>query len=552
MLARAHDGNLPRSRRVRRGWRARAGKARRGVSDVVATILLLGLTVTLFASIFAFVTRFPSPPAQSVDQFQASLVTSDSKITELKILQSGGPLVPESDHVYLVASRTVTNWQFSQALGIPVSWGTGNVTTGWGTGQYWTTTFNPTLAVPTNITIYIVSPDNLLFTTTVPGTTPNEPAVVTGAYTDPTNPGLHKGFQIFADVSGSSTNLKFNISFAGIPGLSTLGTPSMTYNSTADAWYYQVASGESTTNGTYIAFIQGTNTVTDLKISGSVSITIGGSSASGGGSGSSSAFSVTVGMSLQPPPASPATTAYFWASVTYSGSSSGDVNITFYVNQTSNDGGHFAGKAQTAKFYGIATTAIKGPGTVTIYSSTEYPTSTLAWLFHTAVKVQALAVPSGGITTKDAVGSTSFNTQKPVTAEVCASSGTTECTSTYNTTSWVAYEEHTNACTTSTCPYLVVQITNGYASSVYSGGISVTGTVYANTTGHDFGGYTVASFTIAAASTSGESATLTGMTNNRFLTTDTGTYTLVAFLTVTAGGVTIGYICATMAVTVDT
>jgi len=39
------------------------------VSDVVATILLLALTVTLFASIFAFVTSFPSPPAQNSNQF---------------------------------------------------------------------------------------------------------------------------------------------------------------------------------------------------------------------------------------------------------------------------------------------------------------------------------------------------------------------------------------------------------------------------------------------------------------------------------------------------
>ena len=550
MRTRAHDGDSCRTRARRRSWRA---ARRRGVSDVVATILLLGLTVTLFSAIFAFVTRFPAPPAQSVNQFTASLVTTTTTITQLRILQTGGPLVPENDHIYLVSSRAVTNWQFTQAAGIPVAWGTGNSTRGWGTGQYWSTTFNPAIKIPTNLTVYVVSPTNLLFSTTVPGTTPNVPAVVTNTYTIPANPALKAGFEIIADVSGTSANLQFNVSLSLIPGLAALGTPALTYSAANNYWYYNVPAGDTTTNGTYLAFIQGTNTVTHVKVSGSVTITIGGSGASGGG-GSSSSLSVVVGMSMQPPPSNPTLSAYFWAAVTEAGTSTGNVNVTFWINQTVS-GGHFAAKGTNCKIYGTATTALKGPGEVTIYSTSQFPATTAAcggagatvenWLFGSTVLVTAVAVGSSGIT-GGALGKTTFTSPATVTGAVCASSSTTACGGSA-IASFIHYTGH-NGCTTSTCPYLVVTVTNGYSSSVFSGGVSVSGTVYANTSGHPYGGFAVAAFTVAASSTGGESAT-TGMTNNRWLAQYAGTYTIVAFLTISVGGSVIGYVYATGTVT---
>ena len=559
MRTRAHDGDSCRTRARRRSWRA---ARRRGVSDVVATILLLGLTVTLFSAIFAFVTRFPAPPAQSVNQFTASLVTTTTTITQLRILQTGGPLVPENDHIYLVSSRAVTNWQFTQAAGIPVAWGTGNSTRGWGTGQYWSTTFNPAIKIPTNLTVYVVSPTNLLFSTTVPGTTPNVPAVVTNTYTIPANPALKAGFEIIADVSGTSANLQFNVSLSLIPGLAALGTPALTYSAANNYWYYNVPAGDTTTNGTYLAFIQGTNTVTHVKVSGSVTITIGGSGASGGG-GSSSSLSVVVGMSLQPPP-NPTTSAYFWAAVTEAGTSTGNVNVTFWINQTVS-GGHFPMKGTSCKIYGTATTALKGPGEVTVYSTTQFPATTAAcggagatvenWLFGSTVLVTAVAIGSSGLS-GGALGKTTFTSPASVTGVVCASSSTTACGG--STISSFTHYRGPGGCTTSTCPYIVVTVTNGFSSTAFSSGsgtITVSGTVYANSSSQNYGPFafpvaTMSPFTVAASSSGGASAT-TGMTNNRWLAGSAGSYTLKAYLTVTYNGNVIGYVFATASVTVS-
>ena len=100
--------------RVRR--RHRAG--RRGVSDVVATILLLALTVTLFASIFAFVTQFPPPPSQNNNQFQASLIYTSSglNITTIQIVHLAGPSVPGIGQIYLKSATQPNAPEFTSPL----------------------------------------------------------------------------------------------------------------------------------------------------------------------------------------------------------------------------------------------------------------------------------------------------------------------------------------------------------------------------------------------------------------------------------------------------
>lgn len=535
-------------------WRRHARRARRGVSDVIATILLLALTVVLFSAIFAFVTRFPAPPAQSVNQFQASLVQSGSTITGLRILQSGGPNVNPGDKIYLVSSKVVTNWQFSQSSGIPVAWGTGNSTSGWVTGQYWSTTFNPTIAGPANVTIYIVSSTNLLYTTTVPGVTPAEPPVVVSTYTNPTTPTIGQAFTIYALISGSSSSLTVNISVAQIPGLTSLKTPQAMTATSNDLWYYAVAASKTTTNGTYLAFIQGVNTKTEVKFSGDAKVTIGSGSGGGGGGGG---LTVTVGMSItgaQPPPATPTTAVYFWAGVTYSGTGTGDINVTFYVNGSSPT----ANSVFSCKVFGSAAlTPITGPGTVTIYSARAFPlakstecsdappTTGGQWLLFNAVdKIQALAVASAGIS-GTGVGTTSFSAGG--SGAVCATTSTTSCTTGVET-SFNYYRSTTDYCSTThqtsnNCPYLVVAVTNPSANSM-----TFTATIWANITANgETSPFSVASTTVAAGTTAGAAATLA---NTRWEPSKAATNLVItAWIVVSQGGTITGYAYATFTIT---
>lgn len=305
-------------------------RGRRGVSDVIATILILALTVVLFGALFAFVSRFPAPPAQSVNQFQASVTHTSTAITGVSILQDGGPAVPTSDRVYLVSTRSTSDWQFSQANGIPVAWGLGNTSSGWATGQYWTTTFANSIKLPANITVYVVSNTQLLYSGVVPGGSPNVPPILTSTYTVPATPTVGEAFAVYAVVSGNVQNLTVNISLSEVPGLPT-SVVAMVPSGVVGTWIYNVTAGLTSANGTYLGFIRGINN-TGATIAGSIQVVL----LSTGSGGSSSA--PTAAVSISPNAPTVRANASLAASVTNPGSSSVTVsNITFYVNLTSSN-----------------------------------------------------------------------------------------------------------------------------------------------------------------------------------------------------------------------
>jgi FlaG/FlaF family flagellin (archaellin) len=522
-LAVARNGGSHRTFRARR-WRA--SRSGRGVSDVVATILLLALTVTLFGTIFAFVTRFPAPPAQDVNQFQANLVQTSSGVTQLKILQDGGPVVPPGDNVFLQSSRAVTNWQFSRVTGIPVAWGTGN-SSGWSTGQYWTTTFNPAIKVPENITVYILSSATLLFMGVVPGVQQNVPPLVTATYILPSNPALKAAFKIFADVSGNTTGLSINVSLSEIPGLS--GTPSMTYNSTAAAWMYSVPAGETTTNGTYLAFVQGSSSLG--TVAGSVSVVVGGSGSSGGGGSSPT---VQVGMSPQPPTyPQQSPSAYFWATVTYPGTKANvPVSVNFTLSQV--PGGVSTTLYVNTTIPGQTGLTISGPSSLTVYSQSSYNFNT--WLLNSSVQITAKATLGSGVGT--ATGSISFSTQNLLSTMVyvtTSSSGAVSGTE----------KSFSHSCSPN-CPYIYAEIWDNFTAGTST--VTVSGLAWANTTTGTTHDYEIPTTGIASTTVTEGTAlflNLNGGTTRESQIASAGTYELRIFLTVkstAAGTPIIGYI----------
>lgn len=507
-----------------RRWRRRG---RRGVSDVVATILLLALTVTLFATIFAFVTRFPSPSPQDVNQFEASVNYTATGISTLRIFALSGPSIPSSDHIYLQSSRAVTNWQFSMAAGIPVGWGVGNASS-WNAGQYWTTTFSPALALPTNITIYILSATTLLFTGTVPGSAPNTPPIITSTYTIPATPTVGQAFQIFAAISGNTTGLSVNVTLGQIPGLS--GTHAMTFNATQQAYAYSVASGATTTNGTYSAYVQGAG-VTGT-VSGSVTVTIG--SGSGGGGGGSNPITVSVGVDPQPPPVpGPTTAVSFAATITYTGSATNvPVSVVFQVAQDRPGPGLWPTSDFVTTLSGPSGVEISGPSTITLFSTTTFS----GWLLNSPTANTPTVYANVTLTGVGTATGSAYIPALPTSLQGFAYFTTSSSTTT--TTSLAGLVKTFASCTGTTCPYLFLTVWNNYTSQV-----SYSGTVWTNSSagGHTHS-YTVASTTVNAASTS--TINIVGGTTRWSLPTGggTGNYNVVMWLTVTSGGVPVGYI----------
>ena len=233
-------------------------RSTRAVSDVVGTILLLALTVTLFSSIFFFVSTFPTPPPQPANQFSAYLTYNSgaTKINALTILHLAGPSVPGSSLVYLYSSVAPTRFPTP----FTVAQGTNN-SASWNLGQNWflnLTTYN--LVTPDNITISIVTTTELLYRTTLPGSSPNVPPTFTAVGTIPAVPTVGQSFQVYAQIPDPnllSYSVYVNLSL--IPGIPGSGLNKMTYSPTLGAYTYTVPAGVTTGAGSFYVFVNGTD-----------------------------------------------------------------------------------------------------------------------------------------------------------------------------------------------------------------------------------------------------------------------------------------------------
>jgi hypothetical protein len=453
----------------------------------VATILILALTVTLFASIFAFVGSFPAPPPQNVSQFQASLVrtSNQSYISSLKIEHLTGPAVPGSDRIYLESATKEPNWQFSISGGIPIYWGlSGNTSTAtWSFGQYWSTSFTKLIKVPDNITVYVLTPNQLLYSAVLPGLVINTPPAILASGVTPTPVATGATFTVWASLGGTLTGLVAKVNLASIPGLS--GNQTLTLQSSG--LYSYTTSGGSTTAGTWYAVIYITNTLGQVA-STSVPVVV---SSSGGGGGSSQ-LTVAVGMSPQPPTLpQQATTPYYWATITYTGSKTASVYVNFTVSQIA--GGRKTPLTVTNTVLGTGATpvSITGPSSLTVYSQSASGFDN--WIMNATVTISA---PTTVLGVGTATGATEFTTANLVHANIYVTTSST------GATSGTEHSGVSHSCSAVTsCPYLYVEAWDNY--SVALGGpatVTFAGLAWVNASGHTYEvpGAGIASTTLTA------------------------------------------------------
>jgi hypothetical protein len=253
---------------------------------VVATILLLALTVTLFASIFAFVTSFPAPPAQNSNQFQATLIYNSgaTDIVGLNIVHLAGPQVSTNAQIYLKSAGHPCMSGCPFVGSVPVSLGI--TTPYWNLGQTWTALFTsfpgsssyPGDPVPDNITVSIVTDANLIFSIILPGQSISVPATITATWISPAAPSAGQAYEVFATIAG---NLGTNIPhLTGVPGEAT-GPQPMSYNAATAYWYYNIAAESTSTAGTFVGFVSATS-ANGASATAPVTVVITSSSSSNG------------------------------------------------------------------------------------------------------------------------------------------------------------------------------------------------------------------------------------------------------------------------------
>jgi len=316
-----------------RGRLARPRGRSRGVSDVIATIILLALTVVLFAGIFAFVTSFPSPPAQTANQFQATLLYHGGLISGVNITHLAGPQVPSNAQIY-VKSAHEPGACFS---GVPVMVSAGISTPVWTLGQTWYGDFhhawsgcgsNPTTDpfAADNLTVYIISNGNLLFSAILPGQPFITPPTFIAMWTTPSPVIASSSFKVYTTLSGNLASHRAYVNLGGIVGYSGATSPvPMWFNSSQSAWQYNVTGSNisGVSAGTYYGVVNVTGQ-TGLTSSAVVPITIAPS------------FSASVTPSPGTFKKSTATAVTFITTLTNFGSLAGStVNISLFVNGSS-------------------------------------------------------------------------------------------------------------------------------------------------------------------------------------------------------------------------
>ena len=233
---------------------------------MVATILLLALTVTLFSAIFAFVTSFPAPPAQNANQFQASLqITSNGTyIKGVNITHLAGPPVSSNGLIYFKSARNPGNCPFTG----PATVGQGIQGSIWTLGQVWSLSFgsfcgHTTLdQIPDNITIYVVSQANLIFSVVLPGQQIVTPPAIISTWSSPDPVAAGSSFSVYATISGSVKPNSVYVNLASIPGLPTTPQP-MTLS--GSQWTYTTSSGAKYA-GSYTGLINLTGTAGQTNV----------------------------------------------------------------------------------------------------------------------------------------------------------------------------------------------------------------------------------------------------------------------------------------------
>lgn len=314
-----------RGRRIRssRFRHSSARRSSRGVSDVVATILLLALTVTLFASVFFFINTFPHPPPQPANQFSAALQYSGTTIVGVSVLHLAGPTIAG-----ISTTQTAIYLQSAAhpgAFGAPFSLAAGlNGSSVWALGQTWKLNLTAYLLIGAdNITISIITQSQLLFRITLPGANPNTPPIFSQAGISPATPGPSQPITVFVGVTDNNLNPNsVFVNISEIPGVAGSGLFQMGLLPSSGLWIYTIAAG-STSVGTFYVFVNATD-LSGLQNSIAIPVTI-----SNTGGGGSSILQVQVGANNTAPVAG--LPVQLQAEVTNTGGSAVTVVIQFYV-----------------------------------------------------------------------------------------------------------------------------------------------------------------------------------------------------------------------------
>ncbi len=203
-------------------------------------------------------TSFPSPPPQNANQFQANRVLAPNgtgtAVSGVSITHLTGPAVSSTGLIYLKSAMHPTDCEFSTSMTV----GSGINTSTWNLGQTWSRSFtsicgtHTTDNVSDNITVYVVSGSQLLFSVVLPGQSISTPAVITSTWVWPNPVVQGVGFYVNATITGGVNPNSVYANLATVPGLPSNPVKMVLYQSRW--WTYHATSGANV-SGTFTGFV---------------------------------------------------------------------------------------------------------------------------------------------------------------------------------------------------------------------------------------------------------------------------------------------------------
>ncbi|MCL4316862.1 MAG: type IV pilin [Candidatus Thermoplasmatota archaeon] len=211
---------------------SRKGRKDSGVSEIIGDILILGITVTLFSTIFLYVNAFPTPNAQTYADFNASLASTG----QLAITHEGGQILTSSLTAIVVQINQSTSvYSMSQGLYItPQNTSSLWSLPRWSTGQTWAINLTGTGA-SSIVSVSIIDRANnyLVWSTVLNGQPKNLKPVIQNAYASPNPVTPGKQIVVYAVIygtQGKSNNFNLTANLSLVSGSNNVSVP-MTYNS---------------------------------------------------------------------------------------------------------------------------------------------------------------------------------------------------------------------------------------------------------------------------------------------------------------------------------
>ncbi len=228
----------------RRSWN------RKGVSEIIANLLILAITVTLFSGIFWYVDSMPTPSEKVYTDFSPTVQINSNKTAWINITDIGGePLASSTTAIYLFQDNNITRLSLSSSR-VPLG-------TQFSTGETWVYLKHGNVGTNTSLSVEIVdtAANTVIWNSVLQGgvqTASSSPIIGDRGLTpSPTYSGA--GVKFYATVTDPYGILRTNSVYVNATSIG-LGFVKLTYSGSGSTYYSNSYTANSNWNGATVIF----------------------------------------------------------------------------------------------------------------------------------------------------------------------------------------------------------------------------------------------------------------------------------------------------------